>query len=100
MTLAFLLWVALVAFPISLSWYVDDQIGWPLPLRDALAVGARLSPMAALFFLTPKVSYRRRDCLMYLVPFFGVFVFPFIIFWRVVRLPLRDWPLRPDECHP
>ncbi|WP_327044745.1 hypothetical protein OG320_23755 [Microbispora sp. NBC_01189] len=94
-----LLWVTLVAFPISLSLYVDDQIGWPLALRDAMAVGTRLSPMVALFFLSPKVSYRRRDCLMYLVPLYGVLVFPFIIFWRIVRLPLRDWPSRPDERH-
>lgn len=53
--------------------------------------------MLILFLVLPKVSYRRRDCLIYLIPVYGGLVFPFIIFRRLVYLPLRDWPPRPEE---
>jgi hypothetical protein len=35
---------------------------------------------------------------MYLIPVYGVAYFPFVVFWRLVYLPLKDWPLRPEEA--
>lgn len=47
--------------------------------------------------LAPLVSYRRRDALLLLVPIYNL-----VILWRIgtrlVRLPDRDWPQRPDSA--
>ncbi|MBM7086643.1 MULTISPECIES: hypothetical protein [Micromonospora] len=52
-------------------------------------------PAAATAWLAPRVSYRRRDALLWLVgP--GLYVFA-IVAWRVASLPHRDWEPRPDE---
>ena len=49
--------------------------------------------------LAPLVSNRRRDALLLFVPIAGL-----IMLWRIgsrlVRLPDRDWPRRPDETVP
>ena len=47
--------------------------------------------------LLPLVSYRRRDWLLIsFVPFYG-YVVAARVGWRLVNLPAKDWPLRPDE---
>ena len=51
-------------------------------------------------WLAPKVSYRRRDALIFLtmgpsaIPSARLFL---KIIWRIAYLPHRDWPLRADE---
>lgn len=47
--------------------------------------------------LAKKVSYRSFDCLMLLVPFYGLY-WSFKIMWRVVFLPYRDWAPRSNEA--
>lgn len=52
-------------------------------------------PVATTAWLAPRVSYRRRDALWWLVgP--GLFIFA-VIAWRLAFLPYRDWTPRPDE---
>ncbi|SCG46072.1 hypothetical protein [Micromonospora inositola] len=63
------------------------------PLADA---GAVVVPMAVLAWLAPRVSYRRRDALLWPVGV-GGYVF-LVIAWRLAYLPYRDWPPRPDEA--
>ena len=53
-------------------------------------------PIAVTLWLAPKVSYRRRDALLWLIAPAGLWVF-LIIAWRVANLPYRDWPPRDDE---
>ena len=62
--------------------------------------GPLVSFLPVLFLvglLAPLVSYRRRDALLLLVPIWGL-----VVLWtigsRLVRLPDRDWPQRPDEA--
>jgi hypothetical protein len=102
-TFTLALWISCVGLPVYLSLKVDDWIeiglinfGTPF-LTDVGVLPVRLLPMLPLAVVARKVSYRSRDCLMYLIPVYGAAVFPFIIFWRFAYLPLRDWPLRPDE---
>jgi hypothetical protein len=69
----------------------NEYLGW-------LAAGTL--PCLAGLWLAPKISYRRRDTLVFLT--MGPSALPsaliFIrIIWRVAHLPRRDWPLRPDE---
>lgn len=69
----------------------NEYLGW---------VGAGILPYLAGVWLAPKISYRRRDALIFLT--MGPSALPsallFIrIIWRVASLPHRDWPLRPDE---
>ena len=69
----------------------SEYLGW-------LAAG--VLPCLWGLWLAPKVSYRRRDALVFLtmgpsaIP--GALLFVKII-WRIAYLPQRDWPLRPDE---
>lgn len=63
------------------------------PLAD---LGWIAVPVAATAWLAPRVSYRRRDALLWLVgP--GLFIFA-VIAWRLAFLPYRDWTPRPDEA--
>jgi hypothetical protein len=73
------------------------------PLRhlawDNFAYGGVLAGVPSVLLialLAPLVSYRRRDVLLLLVPIWGL-----VVMWtigsRIAMLPLRDWPLRPDE---
>jgi hypothetical protein len=61
--------------------------------------GSTLASLPILFLvglLAPLVSYRRRDALLVIVPIYNL-----VVLWRIgsrlVRLPDRDWPQRPDE---
>lgn len=44
----------------------------------------------------PHISFRKRDCLLLLVPFYG-FGYAWRFGWRAALLPDRDWPPRDDE---
>lgn len=46
--------------------------------------------LASLAYLAPKVGYRWFDCLLALIPFYGIF-FIFRIANRIAYLPNRDW---------
>ena len=69
----------------------NEYLGW-------LAAG--ILPCLAGAWLAPRISYRRRDALVFLtmgpsaLPSALIFV---RIIWRVAHLPHRDWPLRADE---
>jgi hypothetical protein len=67
-------------------------VSWQLgPIGVMLALGLLLTPAL------PKVSYRRRDLLLIaLIPLFGQFLVGKVIY-RLLSLPRRDWPPRPDE---
>lgn len=61
--------------------------------------GQPLSFLTFLFLIgvpAPLVSYRRRDALLMLVPIYNL-----VVLWtigsRLARLPVCDWPQRPDE---
>lgn len=63
------------------------------PLAD---IGWMAVPVTATAWLAPRVSYRRRDALLWLVgP--GLYIFA-VIAWRLAFLPYRDWTPRPDEA--
>ena len=69
----------------------NEYLGW---------LGAGILPCLAGVWLAPKISYRRRDALVFLT--MGPSALPsallFIrIIWRVASLPYRDWPPRADE---
>lgn len=99
LVLTLTLWITCVALPTYLGAHIDDLFHWESTIaQDTAALSIQLlTPMLLLFLALPKVSYRRRDCLIFLIPVYGSFVFSFIIIWRLVYLPLRDWPPRPDE---
>jgi len=44
----------------------------------------------------PRVSYRKRDVLLLLIPFWG-FAYAWQFGWRLALLPYRDWRPRDDE---
>jgi hypothetical protein len=44
----------------------------------------------------PYISYRKRDCLLLLVPLWG-FAYAWQLGWRLALLPYRDWRPREDE---
>ncbi|GAA0379987.1 hypothetical protein Acor_01460 [Acrocarpospora corrugata] len=74
---------------------VDGREVW---MQDLISISLRLIPVPVLAILARRVSYRARDGLMYLIPIYGALVFAPTVFWRVVHLPLRDWPPRPEEA--
>lgn len=88
-----LLWVQ-IGFPPS--------AGWSLPLTDfaSLEVTARAASFYVGLLLIPflgRVSYRKRDVLLIgLVPVYGQIVVGKVIY-RLLSLPWRSWPPRPDE---
>jgi hypothetical protein len=49
--------------------------------------------LGAIAFLAPKVGYRWFDCLLLLIPIYGLFIL-FRISYRVAYLPNRDWSER------
>ncbi|MBY8873208.1 hypothetical protein K7640_15335 [Micromonospora sp. PLK6-60] len=63
------------------------------PLADVSRIAV---PMAVTAWLAPRVSYRRRDALLWLIPPAGLVVFV-VIAWRLAFLAYRDWSPRPDE---
>jgi hypothetical protein len=67
-------------------------VSWQLgPIGLMLTLGLLLTPAL------PKVSYRKRDLLLIaLIPLFGQFLVGKVIY-RLLSLPRRDWPPRPDE---
>lgn len=66
--------------------------GVPPALRMA-ALAALLAGFAAA---AERVSYRRRDAALLLVPIANVFLFVQVC-WRLTALPDRPWPRRVDE---
>ncbi len=52
--------------------------------------------VVAMWFVLPRVAYRRRDVLMVLIPIYGVWIVA-LAFYRLAGLPYRDWRPRPDE---
>ncbi|MGA5302993.1 hypothetical protein ACPCHT_23890 [Nucisporomicrobium flavum] len=51
---------------------------------------------AAVYVLAPHGSYRRRDAVLGVVPFYGWYLIS-VLSWRIALLPLRDWEPRQDE---
>jgi hypothetical protein len=68
-------------------WFV---YGEPLSLLPGIVLAALLAPL---------VAYRRRDALMLLVPFQGIYL-AWIIGSRGGQLPHRDWPARTGAGEP
>jgi hypothetical protein len=95
---ATLLWIPVVLGPIALDRALHQMINadtlttWPLIALDSVI----FIPLIPLFFLAPLASYRRRDCLVYVVLPLGV-ALSVIVFWRIAFLPYRDWAPRPEE---
>ena len=85
--------LALQYFDLGDAYLGSRALGGHLDLRD---VGPDLIVMALTWPLLPRVSYRRRDVLMILVPFYGVWVVGLVV-WRLSGLPYRDWRPRDDE---
>jgi hypothetical protein len=52
---------------------------------------------AAVCVIAPRVSYRRRDAWLALVPLYGWYLICALA-WRVALLPYRDWEPRADEA--
>lgn len=76
-------------------------LGIPIALRHAVAgmAGDYVAVVPVLLggaAIAPKVSYRRFDCFLLMIPVYGV-VFMATFAWRLSYLPYRDWPLRADE---
>ncbi|GAA1788269.1 hypothetical protein GCM10009682_08000 [Luedemannella flava] len=66
------------------------------PARISLGLANMLVPVLLLAFVTPLVSYRRRDALCALIPFYNIW-FTARIAWRLAYLPYHDWLPRDDE---
>jgi hypothetical protein len=87
--------IAFVLFALFFSPYVvfdfvaEDRDRWPVWVAPVVLSGL-------LWFVTPLVSYRRRDALCGLIPFYNIW-FVARIAWRLAYLPHRDWDPRPDE---
>lgn len=62
------------------------------------AIALAVLVVTVVFFLlvARRVSYRRRDVWMVVVPWFGNYLIGKAV-WRLMGLPYRDWPPRPDE---
>ena len=52
---------------------------------------------AAVAVIGPRVSYRRRDAGLALVPLYGWYLIC-VLAWRVALLPYRDWEPRAEEA--
>ncbi|GAB1818401.1 hypothetical protein HerbRD11066_15650 [Herbidospora sp. RD11066] len=94
-----LLWIPLILGPVAL----DRTLAFALDvssLNTAQLVARDLLialPIIPMLLIARRVSYRRRDCLIYVLVPIGM-VFAFILFWRLSFLPYRDWSPRPDEA--
>ena len=62
-------------------------------IMDSIGLLPHLIPVAVLLVVLPRVAYRRRDALVYLIPVFGWFFFCKVC-WRLAGLPHPDWPER------
>lgn len=79
--------------------WTDEQLPpafTAVPHLDLYGLCTSLVVMAFLWWVLPKVSYRRRDALLTLVPFVGVWLVGMAV-WRLSALPYRDWRPRDDE---
>ncbi|GAA1748327.1 hypothetical protein [Luedemannella helvata] len=95
--------LALLPFAVYVAplWVASDLASQrPGSSASNWALGALrlLRPVVMLWFTAPLVSYRRRDALCGLIPFYSLW-FGARIAWRLAYLPYRDWLPRPDE-HP
>lgn len=73
-----------------------------LAVDDAVSTVGGLcffASLSILAYISTRVSFRVRDVLVILIPFFGVIQY-IRLFWRLAYLPYRDWALRPDELRP
>ncbi|MFI5931365.1 hypothetical protein [Actinoplanes sp. NPDC051494] len=90
--------IAVLVFAVAVipAWTLGDAVErWTgQPLLDWL-VTCSLSGLAVLV-LAPYGSYRRRDAVLGLVPFYGWYLTS-VLAWRVALFPLRDWEPRDDE---
>jgi hypothetical protein len=71
------------------------HLDWPWEGFLTVAVPSSLFFIGALIAM-PLVSYRRRDSLLVLIPFYAIYLAGRVGF-RLANLPARDWPPRPDE---
>ncbi|MBO3744450.1 hypothetical protein J5X84_00120 [Streptosporangiaceae bacterium NEAU-GS5] len=58
-----------------------------------------LGPLLSLLLLSRLASYRRRDCVWFLLLLtlpYGLWL-AVVVGWRLALLPYRDWRPRPDE---
>lgn len=62
-------------------------------ISDSITALPYLLPVAALALVLPPITYRRRDALFLLVPFWNI-AFSGVVCWRLAGLPHVDWPLR------
>ncbi len=79
----------------SIRWLFDG-FHWtaPVEVSDWARYGL---PALVMAIVGPRISYRRRDWLLMLIPFYGWYLM-FVIGWRLAYLPYRDWSPRPDEA--
>jgi hypothetical protein len=79
-------------------WPVGDvpRVLTPLPHLSLANLAGALIIAAALVVALPRVSYRRRDALLVLVPYASLWLVG-LAAWRLSRLPYRDWRPRDDE---
>jgi hypothetical protein len=69
-----------------------------LPPRGMLADWVQLGLMALIMWApATRVGYRRRDILLLLIPFFGLYLTARIC-WRLCYLPFADWLPRPEDA--
>ncbi|KQX66184.1 hypothetical protein ASD06_07345 [Angustibacter sp. Root456] len=71
--------------------WAQEHVSRHLIIQPALA-----ALVVLMWFVLPLVSYRRRDALMVLIPFYGLWIIG-MAFYRLTGLPYRDWRPRPDE---
>jgi hypothetical protein len=79
----------------SVRWLFDG-FHWVAPVA-ATDTARYLIPAVVMAIVGPRISYRRRDWLLMLVPLYGWYLM-FVIGWRLSYLPYRDWSPRPDEA--
>ena len=63
---------------------------------DLATLPGTLMLFVAMWFVLPRVAYRRRDAVLVLVPFLG-WGLAALAAWRGSALPYRDWRPRDDE---
>ncbi|MEV4636143.1 hypothetical protein AB0J80_02215 [Actinoplanes sp. NPDC049548] len=89
--LAAVIWLAVVVPEVAIAEYLTDVVPVYPSIKDFALL---LLPAALIVWLAPKVSYRRRDAVYFLL------IWPYlmgIIAWRIALLPYRDWAPRDDE---
>ena len=66
------------------------------PIGSITLHGLGLLSIVLFIPVLPHMSYRKRDCLLLLVPFWG-FAYAWTFGSRAALLPYRDWRPREDE---